>query len=210
MRAVNLLPADARVSTSKFSTFGGGLQARKTLQIGGAVAIVLAGLLVALFVYERSVVHDKRSQLATDTARLVAVQAQVNAVKAAQQSANARLGAVTTVVDSRMNWDRTLNDLARVLPRDVVLNSLQASAPVTAAAAGAATATATDTPPAAPTPGTSALSIAGSAPSYVRVGAMLDRLALLPWLSGVTLTATSKPANAPATFAVTANVSEVH
>jgi Tfp pilus assembly protein PilN len=209
MRAVNLLPADARVSSSPLASFGGGLQPRKTLQLGGVVTIILAALFVALFVYERSVVHGKRSDLATDQARLVAVQAQVDAVKAAQQSATARLGAVQTVVDSRMNWDRTLNDLARVLPTDIVLSSLQATAPVTAAAAGAATSTATDTA-AAPPVGTSTLSIAGSAPSYVRVGTMLDRLALIPWLSGVTLTSTAKPANAPATFAVTANVSEVH
>lgn len=199
MRAVNLLPADARVSKSPLATFGGGLQARKTLQIGGAVTVVLAALLVAFFVHERSVVHSKRSALATDEARLVAVQAQVDAVKAAQASAAARVNAVQTVVDTRMNWDRTMGELARVLPTDAVLTSLQANAPIIAAAA------ATETPGAS-----SVLSISGSAPSYTRVGVVLDRLALLPWLSAVTLTATSQSPGAPATFSITANVGEVH
>jgi Tfp pilus assembly protein PilN len=206
MRAVNLLPADARVSKSPLATFGGGLQARKTLQIGGAVTVVLAALLVALFVHERSVVHGKRSELATDQARLVAVQAQVDAVRAAQATAAARFNAVQSVVDTRMNWDRTMSDLARVLPTDAVLSNLQASAPVTAAAAGAASVESS----AAPAPTSSVLTISGSAPSYVRVGVVLDRLALLPWLSAVTLTSTGQSPTTPATFSITANVAEVH
>jgi Tfp pilus assembly protein PilN len=206
MRAVNLLPADARGSTSPLATLGGGLPARKTLQIGGAVTIVVAALLVALFVHERSVVHSKRSELATDNARLVAVQAQVDAIRAAQASATARFNAVQSVVDSRMDWDRTMGDLARVLPTDAVLSNLQANAPVTAAAGTASTASTTAPPPSA----ASVLTISGSSPSYVRVGAVLDRLALLPWLSSVTLTQTAASPGSPATFSITANVAEVH
>ena len=86
-----------------------------------------------------------------------------------------------------MNWDRTLNDLARVLPHDVVLTSLQASAPVTAAAAGAAAAAATDTP-AVPAAGDVDAHHLRQRAVVRRVGAVLDRLALLPWLSSVTLT----------------------
>jgi Tfp pilus assembly protein PilN len=209
MQAVNLLPADARVSTSRFSSVGSGLKSRKTLQIGGAVTVVLAVLVVALFVHERSVVHSKRSELATDQARLVAVQAQVDTVRAAEEAASARTSAVQGVVDSRMNWDRTLNDLARVLPADIVLTTLQASAPVTAAAAAGASATTPDAAP-APAAGSSTLTIAGNASSYVRVAAALDRLALLPWLSGVTLQSTSKSPGSAATFSVIANVAEVH
>jgi Tfp pilus assembly protein PilN len=209
MRAVNLLPADARVSKSGLSSLGGGLQARRTIQIGGGVAIVLAALFVFLFIHERSVVHSKRAELATDQARLVAVQAQVDAVRAAQQQAAARYNAVKTVVNSRMNWDRTLDSLARVLPTDVVLTSLQASAPVTAAAASAASVAATDT--AAPPPASSStLTISGKTSSYPRVAAALDRLTLLPWLSNVGLQSASKPSGNPTTFSITATVSEVH
>ena len=208
MGAVNLLPADARVSTSDFSSFGGGLQARKTLQIGGAVAIVLAGLLVGLFVHERSVVHSKRSTLATDQARLAAMQAQVDAVRNDQQEASSRLSGVNAVVGSRMNWDRTMDELAKVLPADSVLTSLTASAPVPAAAISTALAGTADATT-APT-GTATLVISGSVPSYVRVAAVLDRLALLPWLSNVTLESTSKSADGTTVFSITANVSEVH
>jgi len=214
MQAVNLLPADARVSRSAFSSLGGQLPARRTLQIGGAVTVLLAVLIVGGFVHERSVVHGDRSTLANDQARLVAVQAQVTTIKAAQEEASSRLGAIEAVVGSRMDWDRTMGDLARILPTDIVLTGLQATAPVTAAtestnAAAAATAdTSTPTAPAAPT--TSTLTMSGIAPSYVRIAAVLDQLSLLPWLSDVTLTAAAKQAGGTATFSVTANVSEVH
>lgn len=217
MRAVNLLPADARVSTTPFSSFGSSVSPRRAVQVGGAVTVVLAALLVGLFVHERSVVHSKRATLATDQARLVAVQAQVDAVRAAQSQATARFGAVQGVVSTRMNWDRTMNDLAKVLPTDVYLTNLQATAPVTAAAANAASAasaasaTSPDVAPApAPVPTTSALTLTGVAPSYVRVAAILDRLALLPWLSNITLGSTSRGTDGSTTFSVTAGVGEVH
>ncbi len=206
MRAVNLLPADARVSTRPFASLGGNLSARRIVQVGGTVTVVLAALFVFLFIQERSTVHHKKSELATDQARLVAVQAQVDAIRSAQAAAEARFNAVKTVIQDRMNWDRTLQDLARILPADVRLNSLQAAAPITAAGASAATIDSASPPSATP----SQLTITGVAPSYVRIAATLDRLALVPWLSSVTLTSAARQADGTTNFGITASVAEVH
>lgn len=204
MRAVNLLPADAR-GGGRSRSLGSGIPVRRALQVGGVVTVLVAALFIALFFHERSIVHGKQSRLDTDNRRLVAVQAQADAVRAAQQDAQSRFNAVRTVTDSRMNWDRTMNDLAKYLPTDVYLTSLQATAPVSAAAAGAASVTDSSPPAAA-----SQLTIAGVAGSYVRVAAVLDRLALVSWLSNVTLQATSRDSSGKTTFTVQAGVAEVH
>ncbi len=208
MRAVNLLPADARTTSGGFSSVGAQLPVRRTLQLGGAVALLLTVAMVGLFMHERSVVHSKQSTLANDQARLAAMQAQVDAVRNDQQEASSRMSGVNAVVGSRMNWDRTMAELAKVLPADSVLTSLTASAPVPAAAMSTALAGTADATT-APT-GTATLVISGSVPSYVRVAAVLDRLALLPWLSNVTLESTSKSTDGTTVFSITANVSEVH
>jgi len=210
MRAVNLLPADARTAKSGLSAVGTQIPVRQALQIGGAVALLFTIAIVGLYMHERSVVHGAQSTLTNDQARLAAMQAQVDAVRNDQQEASSRMSAMNAVVGSRMNWDRTMGELARVLPADTVLTNLEAGAPVTAAAVSAVTATAVgDTPVAVPA-GTSTLTISGSSPSYVRVANVLDKLSLLPWLTGVTLESTSKQAGGTATWAINATVSEVH
>ena len=99
-----------------------------------------------------------------------------------------------------MNWDKALNDFARILPTNSFLTSIQMTAPVTAAAA---------VPSVPPTPPTTSASTDGTAtrlprrrrrrpecrpsrspgrrPSTPGVALVMDRLALLPWLSNVTL-----------------------
>ena len=143
MQAVNLLPADARVSNKGFTSVGSDLPAKKTLRIGGAVAAAFALLLAGLYVHERSVVNSKTSTLSSDQTRLAAVQAQVDAIRAALSDSKSRDAAVVSVVNTRMNWDRTMSSLARVLPVDVVLNNLQAAAPVASASAAVSSTTAT-------------------------------------------------------------------
>ena len=187
MQAVNLLPADARLSKkSGFTSVGSDLPGKKTMQIGGGIAAVLALLLAGLYVHERSVLNSKQSTVASDQAKLAAVQGQVDAIRTAQTESQARDAAIESVVNTRMNWDRTMSALAKVLPVDVVLNELQAAAPVTAATAAADTSAAAAPPPSTSTDTTSTtttpapstavaaapaiLTITGVAPSNVRVG----------------------------------------
>jgi len=210
MEAVNLLPLENRgKQKSSIAAVGGGLPAKRTLQVGGAIAAGLAVLFGALYIYERSVVHDKRTDLATTQARVVAVQSQVEGVKTAQAESAQRLAVVQSVSATRMNWDRAMNDLARVLPVDVYLTNLSASAPTPAAAVGSAPAPTTDTTAATPAVA-STLTISGVAPSNVRVGTVLDRLSLLPWMTNVALQTSSRQGSGPASFSITAGVTEEH
>jgi Tfp pilus assembly protein PilN len=94
---------------------------------------------------------------------------------------------VAQVLGGRLAWDAVFRDLARVLPENVWLNTLQLTQPTTAAnlADGAAAA--------APVPGQAAatptaVSIDGFTYTQPDVARLLARLATLPSLQRVTLT----------------------
>jgi hypothetical protein len=219
MDAVNLLPLEYKERKRRRQAPAANLEGRKTLRIGGGVAAVFVVLLGALFVYERSVVQSKQKELANNQAQIAAVQSQVDAVKSAQAAVSGRLTLARSLVGTRMNWDKALNDFARIIPTNSFLTSIQMSAPVTAASSAVAAPVVTTNPdgttaaaaPTAPTPVVSILTLAGTSPSTPGVALVLDRLALLPWLSNVTLTsATRTPDSGANTFGVTATVSEEH
>lgn len=209
MQAVNLLPLEYRTRSKKRATPADSLDGRQTLQIGAVAALVLAVLVGGLYVYERSVVNSKKSELAKSEARLAAVQPQVQQMKADQASVAAKFAVVQSVTASRMNWDRALNDFAKVIPTDSFLSSLQVSAPTpTASVATTTTDTGTTSSSTPVTPTTSTLNLAGTAPGTLGVARVLDRLALVPWMSGVTLASAARSENGASSFNITATVSQ--
>jgi Tfp pilus assembly protein PilN len=224
MDAVNLLPLDYRERKRKRTSPTDNLDGRKTLRVGGAVAGVFVVLLGGLFYWEHRQVQNKQKELANSKAQIAAVQPQIDTIKTAQAAISGRLDVARTLTSSRMNWDRALNDFARIIPTNSFLTSIQMTAPVTAAATAAAqtaAATAAATPtstdgtsePAAPVaaPTVSTLTLAGTAPSTPGVALVMDRLSLLPWLSNVTLTsATRQDQSGSNDFNLTANVAEAH
>jgi Tfp pilus assembly protein PilN len=181
MRSVNLLPADAYATG--FWAGGGGRGATKRALIGSGAAVGLAvALLGGAVVYESGVVNDRRDTLAQVEQQLAVAEADAAAVRAAQASAQARLAAVKAVASQRVAWETVLTDLADVLPENVRLQTLQATkAGVVGVAAIAAPA------PAAGAAVPTGFTVTGSAGSQRDVAQVLDRLALLPWLSDVTL-----------------------
>ena len=98
-----------------------------------------------------------------------------------------------SVTSTRVHWDAVLGDLGRVLPTGVSLTSLTVATPTAAAAACRA-----------PRRG-STFTDRRSTSSHVRVALILDRLALLPWLSGVALQSTTRSGNA-VTFSINGDV----
>jgi Tfp pilus assembly protein PilN len=216
MDAVNLLPVEYRARKHRRTVVGDGLNGRRTLRTGAIVALVFAVLLGGLYVRERSVVHDKQSKLADTQSQIAAVQTKVDALKAAQSEVSARLAAAQAITGSRMNWDRALGDFARVIPTNSFLTTLTVNAPSPAAAASTVTTadttsttdTTTTTTTAAPT--TSTLTVGGVAPGTTGVALVMDRLALLPWLSNVALQSAARQENGSDTFTVGASVSEAH
>ena len=220
MDAVNLLPLEHKARAKKRSTPADNLDARKTLRTGSLAALAVVVLLGALYGYERNVVSSKKSALEKDQAALAEIKPKADAIKAAQASTSARLSVIANVTSSRMNWDRALNDFARIVPTDSFLTSLSFAAPVQTSsivtpAVVPTTPTATSTDPTtststvAPTTTSSTLSVAGTAPGTVAVARVLDRLALIPWLSNVTLgSATRSGDGGGNSFNITATVSQ--
>ena len=221
MDAVNLLPLEHKVKAKKRSTPADKLDGRRTLRTGGLAALAVVVLVGALYGYQRSVINSKKSALAKDQASLAEIKPKADAIKAAQASAAARLSVIANVTSSRMNWDRALNDFARIVPTDSYLTSLTFDAPVQTAAVVTPVVTPTTTTtadtttgtttvaPATPTSGSSTLTVAGTAPGTVAVARVLDRLALIPWLSGVTLGSAARTGDGNGnSFNITATVSQ--
>ncbi len=216
MQAVNLLPAYARPA-GRWATIGKELSPASVIRIGGITAAACAILIGALYFYERSTVNDRRSTLADTQARLTAVEATAAPLRTAEASSTARSTVIRTVSGSRVAWESVLGDLARVLPDQVSLQSLTAQSPTPAAgavtastAAAAANADTASTgsssapPVAAPVAvAPTTFTISGTTTSHVRVASVLDRLALLPWLSDVTLNSSTHSATGDA-FNITA------
>ena len=97
MEAVNLLPEYARAG-HRWTSVGSDLNARKIVQFGGGAAIVLAIVFGLLYFNERSTVSDKKSELTTAQAHLVAQQARAKPIQDAQ-AANSRQVGLAAVSD---------------------------------------------------------------------------------------------------------------
>jgi Tfp pilus assembly protein PilN len=169
MQSVNLLPAYARPA-GRWATLGKDLSPQRVIRLGGIAAAACAIAVAGFYVVERSVVNDRKATLADTQARLAAVEATAAPLRAAEASSTARATVIRTVDGTRVNWERTLTDFARVLPDQMSLQSLAVTSTAGATTGAAGTFT-----------------IGGTTTSHVRVALILDRLALLPWLSDISL-----------------------
>jgi Tfp pilus assembly protein PilN len=181
MRAVNLLPADHKpVRQASLGT----AVSKHAVAIGGtAGAIVVAAVLGLAYQSASSSAKTNQNQLDALNARIAAVSQPLNA---ATESVRDRINQLTTADASRMSWDGFMTNLARVLPEDVWLSSMQAQEAAPAAPGTPATPV-TPTPAAPPT----GFSISGYTYSQASVARLMRRLSLLPWLSDVTLSTSS-------------------
>jgi Tfp pilus assembly protein PilN len=172
MRAVNLLPRDAPVKSfaaNRGVAFGG---------VGGA-ALVTA-VLATMVLGAGGAVSEKQAELDSLRAQIAAVPRPVeqDAGDDAQLAVEkgARVGALSAALDGRVAWDRVLRQVSLVLPEDVWLTTLSATAPAAAAAAaeeGAATGT--------------GFTLVGSTYSQDGVARFLSRLSVVPDLANVRL-----------------------
>ena len=142
MEAVNLLPPEYRERKRRRSAPADNLDGRKTLRLGGGVALLFAVLLGGLFFHEHKLVSSKTKELANNKAQIAAVQPQVDTIKTAQAAVSGRLSLATSITSTRMNWDKALNDFGKIIPTSSYLSSISVTAPVTAATAAAAAAAA--------------------------------------------------------------------
>ena len=179
MRAVNLLPVDHK--PLRQASLGTAVS-KHAVAIGGAAgAIAVAAVLGLAYQSASNSATASQNQLDALNARIAAVSHPLNA---ATQSVRDRINQLTTADASRMSWDGFMTNLARVLPEDVWLNSMQAqeSAPAMPG-----------TTPSTPAPGTvpTGFTISGYTYSQASVARLMRRLSLLPWLSDVSLSSSN-------------------
>lgn len=175
MRAVNLIPADART--------GGGPTLGRS---GGAVYALLGGLLVlvalaAVWATTSGRIADQKTELAQVRGEVAQLQARAGALAlpgAVQQERASRTEMVRTLAAQRIDWAARLDALSRTLPEDVTLSALDAKG----AGGSAGAAAATPATAAGPT-----VNLSGCAPSQRAVARLMPRLRSIPEVVGVTL-----------------------
>lgn len=193
MRAVNLLPREIAPERAPL---------KETLPLLGAAAVPLVAGCLVFIGYARA-----HTDAQTQAGRVAAMQLEVDRAKPKTAASTidttplvtqrtARRAALQDVLTKQIPWDRALGDLARVLPTSVWLTDLTVSSPTPAdsAAAPPTTTTSGSTPAPAPAPSSSAtkgFTINGFAYTTDDVALLLQRLDLLPTLSGVTLGSTT-------------------
>jgi len=109
---------------------------------------------------------------------------------------SARTAALSTALADRLAWDRILRELALVLPSDVTLDTLDATAPSPGSAGSA-------------TGGVSTFRVTGTSVSQAGVARLLSRLQVIPELRFVRLefaTASDDASKPGVNFAITAAV----
>jgi Tfp pilus assembly protein PilN len=184
MRAVNLLPRDGDRQRD-----GGGAGRMPLIVAAGGVAAITIGAVV-LFVSASGSVSDTRAQLDSAQAAIARVPSggqPVLAPAAITQERADRVTALGAALATRVPLDRLLRELAYVLPEDAWLTGLTVTAPATDGPTGAS--------PGAPAPAstsTQGVTIEGATYSNRSVARVLARLAAMPSVDQVRLTASAR------------------
>ena len=190
MRAVNLLPKDdGRQRGPSFRD--------NPLVIGGVVGTVLVtAVLAAMFLTASTGVADNQKRHDAVQAELAATPVPpptVPGTSELEQEKNARIGALAAALSGRLAWDRVLREVSLVLPDDVWLSSLSATAPIAASPTTAA-----------------GFAINGRTYSHDGVARLLARLSVVPHLSNIQLqhssVATSDTGRKVVEFSINATV----
>jgi Tfp pilus assembly protein PilN len=180
MRAVNLLPPDTRGASKASAELGAGPEAK-----GGAGAFVVLGVLAACvagaagYVLAENTIKQRSVDLAQVTASQTALQSQANQLKPYadyDSMAKARVQTVRDLATSRFDWEQALRDLARAVPADVTLLSLNGD--VATSGGGGGIRGAISAP---------AITVTGCAPGQTEVARLMARLRDIDGVSRVSL-----------------------
>lgn len=179
MKAVNLMPRDARVAgrTAQASSMG------VYLLLAALAALVVC---VTVWATANKQTGDRRAQLERVTAQAAAAEKRAGASVAFvefQRLARERVQTVTNLSTTRFDWAHAMREVGRVIPGDVWLSGLAG----TTGAAGGPPSTSTS---AAPAP---VIELAGCTHSQAKVARLMARLRTIDGVRGVTLKTSEKP-----------------
>lgn len=134
MRPVNLIPPEQRRGDNAELRTG-----PLVYLVLGALALVLVG--VTVLVLTDNQISESKAEVATLKREDAAAQAEakrLSAYTAFRTLAEQRIATVTSLADSRFDWERVMRELALVLPSNVWLTNLEATASPDASAGGEA------------------------------------------------------------------------
>src|SRR5580765_8315132 len=181
MRAINLLPRDEKRRAGPALPTPVAVTALVSLTV---VTVLLCGL----FLSAHGSVSARQLELTQKDAELAAIpipaQSQLQQQDALVADKQARVAALNTALSRRIAWDRILREFALVLPDDVWLLSMSATAPTLATVAPNTT-SASSTAPALG--GQLGFNIEGHTYSHDAVARLLSRLSVIPDLERVQL-----------------------
>jgi Tfp pilus assembly protein PilN len=132
MRPVNLIPVEDRHGQNAPLRTG-----PVAYIVIGALVLALAG--VTMLVLTDNKVADSKSELAQVKSEDAAAKARAESLASYTQFAalhEQRVVTISSLADSRFDWERVMRELALILPHDVWLNSLEASASSEAGGSG--------------------------------------------------------------------------
>ena len=188
MRAVNLLTPELRssrkgsgASRPSAMTTQGGIGAFVLL---GALALVVAG--VAAYVLSSNVVKQRQASLAGVSAKndaTVRRAAELKPFSDFQTLAQERAGTVQALASARFDWEQSLRDLSRALPKDVYLSSLKGTVGNAAATGGSGIRSSIGSP---------AIELSGCTKSQPAVATMMSRLRNVQGVTRVSLSKSEK------------------
>jgi type IV pilus assembly protein PilM len=186
MRGVDLLPKDAKKKKSPRANL---------VAIGAPVAVAVPLVALGLlYLGAHGKTTDNQAELDAVRAEIAAlpepVGPEIDASIVGDEAARAT--AVARVLGGRVAWDTVLSDMSRILPANVWLASLSASAPEIVDPAGGAAAAVAASVPGQVAGIPTAVTLQGYTYSQPDVARLLARLATLPSLKRVTLTSSQK------------------
>ncbi len=190
MRAVNLIPTDAR---------RGGSRDIRSLRGPGSVVVGLLGvvlILVTLYVLASKNVSERQGKLANLQQQLTQIQAEATQLGGYTQFAKlaqARVQTVKEIAASRFNWQQALSDLSRVVPANTSLSSVSATVDPGAGAAGGGSSGGLRGDITAP-----AFELEGCTATQDDVARLMSRLRLIRGVTRVTLSDAVKSASGSA------------
>ena len=132
MRPVNLIPPDLRRGAAAPMRTG----PVPYILVGGLAAVLAA---VALLVVTNNQISERKSEVAELRRQDVAAQQQASRLAGyvqLQTLHEQRVATISSLADSRFDWERVMRELALILPHDVWLTQLNASASASQGAGG--------------------------------------------------------------------------
>lgn len=182
MRAVNLMPVDAR--NQRMSAAGGsGASLGVYLLLGGLATVALFASVLTL---TNNQITSRTAEVQELSAATHVAEARAGAAAPYQSFATLATERVATVMslsETRFDWAHAFGEIARVLPADVWLSTLEG-------ASGSLAAAPTPTTSAAPAP---TFDLTGCTRSHAKVALLMARLRTIDRVRKVALNTSTKP-----------------